>query len=269
MTNIAAGAIALDDVGTGEPALLCLPGWCGNRDVFDPLVARLAPHRRTIAMDLPGHGGSAVPAEDFGAAEVVQAALEVLADRGLQRVVPVALSHAGWMAIELRRKLGPERVPGIVLLDWMVLGPPPGFADALAGLQDPAGWQDVRAALFGMWTHGLDIPALHSYVASMGGYGARYWHRAGREIAASFATEDTPLQALETLAPTCPTLHVYAQPADEAFLAAQQDYAAAHPWFTVHRLSAHSHFPTFEVPEEMASTIDGFARRLGWDRSAP
>ena len=90
---------------------------------------------------------------------------------GLERVVPVALSHAGWAALDLRERLGADRVPGVVLLDWMVLGTPPGFDDALAGLQSPA-WADVRAGLFEMWTTGVDVPALDAYVASMGGYGA-------------------------------------------------------------------------------------------------
>jgi hypothetical protein len=34
-----------------------------------------------------------------------------------QHVVPVALSHAGWVAIELRRRLG-ALIPKLVLLDW-------------------------------------------------------------------------------------------------------------------------------------------------------
>jgi pimeloyl-ACP methyl ester carboxylesterase len=254
--------IALDDIGTGEPALLCLPGWCGDRDVFDPLAARLADNRRTIALDLPGHGGSATPDGDFGTDDVVRAARDVIQGCGLRRVVPVALSHAGWVAIELRRRLGPERAPGVVLLDWMVLGPPPGFVDALDGLQDPATWQQVRAGLFDMWTDDLDIPALHRYVAAMGTYGAAHWQRAAREIAASFAAEGTPAHALEGLAPPCPTLHLYAQPADDALLAAQHDYAATHPWFAVHRLPARSHFPMFEVPGEMATAIEDFTQGL-------
>jgi pimeloyl-ACP methyl ester carboxylesterase len=189
---------------------------------------------------------------------VWRAAAELLDELDARRVVPVGLSHAGWTAIELRRQLGPERVPGIVLLDWMVLGPPPGFLDALAALRREDGWEQVRAALFGLWTTGVDAPALHEYVASMGTYGADYWHRAGREIAAGFAAAGTPLAALTALDEPCPTLHVYAQPADDAVLAAQQAFAAEHDWFRVHRLDARSHFPMFEVPEEIARVVEDF-----------
>ena len=253
---------AYAETGTGEPALLLLPGWCGDRTVFDGLLTRLGTARRTVAMDLREHGESPRTGEDFTAADVVDDAVALVDSLGIDRVVPVALAHAGWVAVELRRSLGAERVPGIVLVDWMVLGTPPGFDGALAGLQDDAAWAGVRAALFGMWTHGVDEPAVHEYVASMGEYGASYWQRAGREIAAGFATHGSPLAALDTLAEPCPTLHLYAQPADDEVLTAQQAFAGTHPWFEVHRLDARSHFPTIEVPDQVAARVEEFACRL-------
>ena len=248
--------------GRGEPALLFLPGWCGDRTVFDGLLAQLGTARRVVAVDLPEHGESPRTGTDFTTADVVRATVTLADALGLDRLVPVALSHAGWVAIELRRRLGARRVPGIVLLDWMVLGTPPGFDDALAGLQDDRAWSDVRAALFGMWTEGVDEPAVHEYVASMGRYGAAHWQRAGREISAGFAADGAPLGALGMLPEPCPTLHLYAQPADDTVLAAQRTFAESHPWFEVHRLDAHSHFPMFEVPDEMSTLIEEFACRL-------
>ncbi len=167
--------ITYDDLGTGGPALLFLPGWCGDRTVFDPLLPRVTRHRRAISMDLRDHGESARTEADFGTGEVVDDAIAVIERTGVERVVPVGLSHAGWAAIEVRRRLGAERVPAIVLLDWMVLGPPPGFLDALAGLQQPQAWEQVRSALFAMWTTGIDVAPLHDYVAGMAGYGFRHW----------------------------------------------------------------------------------------------
>jgi hypothetical protein len=42
--------------------------------------------------------------------------------------------------------------------------------------------------------------------------------------------------------------------------AAQQSFAAVHPWFSVYRLEAQSHFPMFEVPDAIASAIEEFVR---------
>lgn len=255
--------IAYDDLGSGGPALLFLPGWCGGREVFADLLGPAARARRVISLDWRGHGQSDQPAEDFGSAELVDDAVSLIDQLGVDAVVPVALSHAGWVAIELRRQLGSARVPGIALLDWMVLGPPPGFLDALGALQDPEAWEAVRGGLFSMWTEGVDVRALHEYVASMGGYGFAAWARAGREIAAQFASEPTPLEALARLAPPCPTIHLYAQPRDDGFLAAQQAFARQHPWFSVHRLDARSHFPMFEAPHAMVAVLEQFATGLG------
>ena len=84
--------------------------------------------------------------------------------------------------------------------------------------------------------------------------------RAGREISASYAQWGDPLQALAQLDPPVPTLHLYAQPTDPGYLTAQETFATEHPWFTVRRVEARSHFPSVEVPEETAAAIERFVR---------
>lgn len=254
--------IAFDDMGDGEPALLCLPGWCAHRTVFRPLLANAGQRRRAIALDWRGHGGSGRPEGDYGTEHLVDDAVAVIERAGAGQIVPVSLAHAGWIGIELRRRLGAERIPGIALLDWMVLGPPPPFLDALAGLQDPASWQAVRLGLFDRWTTGVDLPALDDSIAEMARHGFDDWSRAGREIAAQFAAHGSPLLALERQQPACPVLHLYAQPADDDYLDAQRSYAESHPWFHVQRLNAQSHFPMLEVAPDVASALDDFVRTL-------
>ncbi|MTE16243.1 alpha/beta fold hydrolase [Nocardia aurantiaca] len=249
--------IAVDKIGDGEPALLFLPGWCDFRSLFRDLLPLTGRHRTSVSLDWRGHGGSDRALVDFGAIELADDAQRVIEDLGLARVIPIGQAHAGWIALELRRRLGPERVPGVVFLDWMVLGPPPGFLDALVGLQNLAASEGVRAALMEMWTRGIDSPAVHAHVARMSTHGFDMWARAGREIAAGFAANGSPVAALEALA--CPALHVYAQPTDDEFLSAQKAYAAAHPSFHVQRLDASSHFPVLEVPGEIATAIEAFA----------
>src|SRR5690349_2706276 len=78
---------------------------------------------------------------DFGFADLIEDTIELVDALEVERFVPVALSHAGWVAVEVRRRLGPDRVPAVVLLDWMPLGPPPGFMEALSGLQNPGVWR--------------------------------------------------------------------------------------------------------------------------------
>ncbi|HEX5086543.1 MAG TPA: alpha/beta hydrolase [Nocardioides sp.] len=270
MTTLQTVAAPYDDLGAGAPSLLLVPGWCGDRSVFGPLAAELAADHRVVVAELRGQGALSHLSEDFDTARQVDDLLALVDELGLETVVPVALSHAGWMAIEMRRRLGATRVPGIVLLDWMVLGTPPGFTEALEGLQDAEAWQSVRAGLFEMWTAGVASQSVHDYVGAMGRYDFAHWSRAGREIAAAFVREASPLAALGRLAEPCPTLHLYAQPADDGYLTAQQEAAARLGWFQVERIAASSHFPMLEVPGSMAETVREFsagpARRLVSDR---
>lgn len=101
-------------------------------------------------VDWPGHGDSGLPAQDFGEVELVEAAKEIIGRSNTRYVVPVAAAHSDWVAIELRRQLG-EMIPEVVLLDWLVLDPPPGFMRALKGLQTREHWQEVRDGLFREW----------------------------------------------------------------------------------------------------------------------
>ncbi len=247
-----------DDVGRGEPALLFMPGWCSNRTVFQDLIPRCSLNRRTLALDWRGHGESGKPKGDFGVEALVSDALAVIKASGSQQVVPVALAHSGWVAIELRRRLG-KRIPKLVLVDWLVLEAPQPFLEALKGMQDPAKWRQTVEQVFSLWLQGVDNQRLIGFVRQeMGSYGFDMWARAAREISAAYTEAGSPLQALSRLDPPVPVLHLYAQPPDPNYLAAQQKFAASHPWFSVRKLEARSHFPMFEVPDQMASAIEQF-----------
>ena len=261
MLTDTATKVAFDSLGDGGPAVLFLPGWCGDRTVFADVLPLVGRHRQSVSLDWRGHGGSGSPTQDFGLAELVEDAISVIDESGAERVVPAAAAHAGWAAIELRRRLGPERVPGMVLLDWMVLGAPPQFGPALEAMRDPSRRGAAVTGLTAMWLQGVDSPAVHRYVDDMRASAPEMWSRAAREISASFAEQPTPLAALAELG--TPTLHVFAQPHDQAFLEAQQSYAAEHPWFAVRRVEGASHFPTLENAEESAAEIERFVAGLG------
>jgi pimeloyl-ACP methyl ester carboxylesterase len=246
------------DCGQGEPALLFLPGWCASRAKYAELADRISGAHRTLALDWRGHGTSERTTTDFGEEALVQDALAVVEASGVRQVVPISTAHAGWVGIEMRRRLG-ARVPKLVLIDWLVLDAPPPFLGALRGIQDSTQWQATRDRMFAMWLEGVEDTRVIRFVRDdMGSYSAAMWARAGREIAAAYMRHGSPLAALTALDPPVPTLHLYAQPTDPAFLQAQETFAAEHSWFQVQKLHAHSHFPSIEVPDQVAAAINRF-----------
>jgi pimeloyl-ACP methyl ester carboxylesterase len=260
-TELSGTRISYDDLGAGQPAVLLLPGWCAPRWVFRPLLPLISPHRRVLSLDWRGHGDSDAPSGDFGLKGLVDDAAAVLDAGNVQSAVVLALAHSGWAAIELARRLKP-RIRGIVSLEWFVLGAPLAFRETLEGMQSPERWRQVVDGTFDLWLRGATDPELVRFVREgMGAFDFPMWARAAREIASSFNRERVPLNALGLL--DIPVLHLYAQPAEQVYLDAQRDFALAHPWFSVQRLDARSHFPMFEVPAEIAQAVLRFAEIAG------
>jgi pimeloyl-ACP methyl ester carboxylesterase len=137
------------------------------------------------------------------------------------------------------------------------------FIELIRELQQPTRWALARERLFALWTQGMGLPHLEQFIArDMGRYDETMWARAGREIEKAYARYSSPLAAFAGRGDEVPVVHLYSQPDDPDYLAAQVEYAQTHPWFEVRKLHARSHFPMFEVPGEMARDIDAFARSV-------
>jgi pimeloyl-ACP methyl ester carboxylesterase len=248
--------IEYDDLGRGEPAMLLMPGWCAPRSVFDALATAAAIYGRVLVLDWRGTGRSDAAAEEYGEDGLVEDALAVVSASGAGSILPVALAHAGWVAIELARRV-PDRVRGIVLVDWLVLGAPPPFREALADLQIEEDWREAVDGMFETWTRGASPRVTRFVREEMSKAEFPMWSRAARAIAARYK-QGTPLDALARLAPPVPTLHMCVAAQDSDVVAEQRQFAASHPWFEVAPLAAASHFPMLEIPDEMADEIARF-----------
>ena len=209
--------LAYDDRGQGDPPLVFLTGWCSSRARWAAVAARCAERRRAVSLDWRGHGESAAANADFGLEELVEDALAVIDACGLESFVPCSASHAGWVAIELRRR-APERVPAIVHLDWMVASPSAPYMALLERLRTADGWRAARAELFEIWRGGVQLEAIEEAIAVMEAQGAEMWIRSGRVIASSYHRHGTPIAAHAALAETDAVLHLYGQPRGGEYL---------------------------------------------------
>jgi pimeloyl-ACP methyl ester carboxylesterase len=84
-----------DDWGTGEPAMLLLPGWCSDRGILTALAKLLSNNRRVINLDLPGHNESDYPEGDFGSLDIVCEILNTVDALGINQFATVSVAHAG------------------------------------------------------------------------------------------------------------------------------------------------------------------------------
>ena len=111
----AKGRISISEAGAGR-AVVMIHGLGATKVSFLPTLAALAPHRRAIAVDLPGFGDSEkpiqVPYDALYFAETMTALLDALE---IDRADFVGNSMGGRVAIEVGLR-APERVRRIALL---------------------------------------------------------------------------------------------------------------------------------------------------------
>ena len=112
------------------PKLLALHGWLDNAASFIPLLPHLAAFD-VVALDLPGHGGSAhrMPGYDYAFVDWIHDALDALDALGWTRASLLGHSMGGVIATMVASSL-PERVHRLALIE--ALGPIPGKADEAA-----------------------------------------------------------------------------------------------------------------------------------------
>ncbi len=109
--------IALNvEVAGGGPPLLLLHGFTGSTATWAPLLAAFAPHRRTIAVDLTGHGASDCPAdpERYRLEPCLADLLAVLDALDVARADVLGYSMGGRIALHLAAA-APGRVRALVL----------------------------------------------------------------------------------------------------------------------------------------------------------
>ncbi len=110
-------SLAYEEAGPADtPTLLFLHGWGGRRQIFRHQIATLVRDRRILAVDLPGHGGSA-PASDHSPAGLADALASALPQLGAAPLVPIGHSLGALVALELARRLGAGTVPAAILVE--------------------------------------------------------------------------------------------------------------------------------------------------------
>src|SRR6476661_8819064 len=108
------GELGYDVAGAGEPALLFLHGWCGDRSFFAPQFEYFSHSHRVVSVDLPGHGTSSVP-EEYAIDAFASRVAELAADLHLARAVVFGHSIGAMVALALSQS-APALVGAVALI---------------------------------------------------------------------------------------------------------------------------------------------------------
>ena len=121
-------------VAGGEgPTLLLIHGIGGDWRTWEPVLDGLARQHHVVAVDLPGHGGSAKGAGDYSLGALASALRDLGGALGLERATVVGHSLGGGIAMQFAYQF-PERCERLVLVSSGGLGPDVGLVLRLATL---------------------------------------------------------------------------------------------------------------------------------------
>jgi pimeloyl-ACP methyl ester carboxylesterase len=113
-----AGALHVEEGGTGGLPVIFLHGLGGSSRQWEHQLAHLRPQRRALAIDLRGHGGSDPSAQGaYGVADLAADVVAVADELGVERFVLVGHSLGATVAAEVARREGAARVAGLLLAD--------------------------------------------------------------------------------------------------------------------------------------------------------
>jgi pimeloyl-ACP methyl ester carboxylesterase len=117
--------IVFDDAGSGDPALVFVHGWAGNRHHWDGQLDTFAGDHRVVRIDLANHGDSGTGRRQWSITSFADDVVAVVDALGLEHVVLIGHSLGGSVVVAAAQRLG-ARVDGVVGVDtWSGLGPPP------------------------------------------------------------------------------------------------------------------------------------------------
>ncbi len=146
-----AGALMVDDAGDGGVPVVLVHSLAGNAGHWHAQLAHLRRTRRALALDLRGHGGSAVPRGDGYAIEALADDIAAVVDAlGLDRFALVGHSLGAGVGLAYAA-MHPERVDRLLLLDAIGDGtqlPAEQTEPFLAALDSPAYTETIE----GYWT---------------------------------------------------------------------------------------------------------------------
>jgi pimeloyl-ACP methyl ester carboxylesterase len=110
------------DLESERPVLLLVHGMAGSSATWRDVLPELAAHATVVAPDLPGHGDSDKPRQDYSLGAHANALRDLMVALGIERATIVGQSLGGGVAMQLAYQ-HPQRCERLVLVSSGGLGP--------------------------------------------------------------------------------------------------------------------------------------------------
>lgn len=145
-------SIAYEERGTGEPVLVFLHGWSGERAVWRPAMEAFASTHRSLALDFAGHGRSGATRTRWTLEGLADDVVAVVTAAGAEDVILIGHSMGTTVALLAAPRLAP-RVRGIIGVESLHdadFAYPPGVLQGVAAALEADFPRAIEASLRGV-----------------------------------------------------------------------------------------------------------------------
>lgn len=258
--------VCVESVGTGPAAVMFLHGGGSGKSDWAAQMRYFAGMYRVVALDLPGHGASSIPAV-ASIEYLAEIGREVTRRHGLARNILIGHSTGSWVALEMYRQ-NPTGIAGIVLIESSRLAEGLARRDALRAQVRKSG---AKALLLrsctGMFMPGTDPDLITFYLRRVEALSERYIE----ELILSTVDWDATLMAPTLRTVRVPLLILQSTAVDGELRRRPLSRADQSSWITFARTNApHAevqiianagHFPHVDQPSAVSAALEHFARR--------
>jgi pimeloyl-ACP methyl ester carboxylesterase len=248
--SVAGVRLAYDVAGAGDPPMLFVHGWCGDRSYFAPQASHFSANHAVAAVDLRGHGESDEPEPDPGGYDIAVLADDVLAvaaAAGLGR--PVLVGHSLGALVGLVCAARPGALRALVMVDPAPITNEPAkayFRDSVAAVaaDEDRSWRTAFASGMFLPTDVVRRQAIiEAFPATAPGIAAAILRAMGEfDGAAVLRSATVPVLSIGS-----------AGPANSA-----ADLRQFCPAITIGQTVGSGHFIQLEVPDQVNAMIERF-----------
>jgi pimeloyl-ACP methyl ester carboxylesterase len=139
--------LGYEESGSGDPPLLLVHGWTGNRWFMHEQAAHFAADHRVVNVDLRGHGESDAPEQEYTIDGFADDLAWMIGELGLDHPIVVGHSMGGTVVVQLAASRG-NLLGGIVLLDPTAIEPDPWGVEEGAFAHIQSDLNATRKAIF-------------------------------------------------------------------------------------------------------------------------
>ncbi|RBA21764.1 hypothetical protein FPRO05_00113 [Fusarium proliferatum] len=248
--------LSFEDRGmvTSDPTIVCLPGLGQDHRGYQYILPFLVSKYRVIRILWRRHGANSESAGRWSVEDQANDTIALLDSLQVQKFIPISHFQGGWCAMEMAARLGKQRVPAVLLTDFILTRPPADFIKNLQMIQNKETWQQGQAPLIKKWLNNTSNKNVLDYCENdLDTDGFENWAYFCWLVEKNYERWGSPMERLGAIEDPPLVRHVFSHPREGPYLAEHEEFARKHAdWFSFARFDGESHFSIVELPEAVS-----------------